>query len=342
MVLRMTDCQDVSKEPVRHRLSVAFLRNPRIEPLVDGSVAPAGTQLDWEFGAPSRLQARMARDDNGEVFEYSLTQYMRFHDRAARPESGWTGLPVFLSRAPVQLLLVPATSPLRSLAELRGKKVGVTDYGAGAAVWLRIILRTLYGIRPAEIEWAVSAARSEPDGNAFAPGVTVRTQPSGGSLTDSLRAGDLDAALDLDNALNAKGVLWSEGLSGVRLLLPPADFARVLARFSAQTGARPVNHLVAMQAQLARDDPGLPRRLYDAFESSKEAAYRRDSRARALFTVPEVQAAPTAWTDRDPYPSGLAANRTTLELMTQDLEDCGLISRGTDIARLFHGTLQAT
>ena len=247
-----------------------------------------------------------------------------------------------MSRAPVQLLLVPAASPLRSLAELRGKRVGVTDYGAGVAVWLRIILRTLYGILPADIEWVVSAARGEPDGDPLAPGVTVRTRPSGGSLTDSLRAGDLDAALDLDNALNAKGVLWSGGLSGVRLLLPPADFARVLARFSAQTGARPVNHFVALQAQFAREDPGLPRRLYDAFESAKEAAYRRDDRARALFTVPEVQGAPAEWTDRDPYPSGLAANRTTLELMTQDLEEGGLISSGSDIGRLFHPTLRAT
>src|ERR1700678_1354237 len=93
MVLRMTDCQDVSKEPVRRRLSVAFLRNPRIEPLVDGSIAPAGPRLDWEFGAPSRPQARLRRDDDGAVFEYSLTQFMRFCDRAARPESGWTGLP---------------------------------------------------------------------------------------------------------------------------------------------------------------------------------------------------------------------------------------------------------
>ena len=342
MVLRMTDCQDAPPGPIRHRLSVAFLRNPRIEPLVDGSVAPDGAGLDWEFGAPSRLQARMARDNDGEIFEYSLTQYLRFRDRAARAERGWTGLPVFLSRAPVQLLLVPAASPLSRLADLRGTKIGVTDYGAGAAVWLRVILRELYGIGPGEIEWVASASRSEAGGSPAVPGVTVRALPPGASLTDSLRAGDLDAALDLDSALNAKGVLWPDGLSGVRLLLPPAEFAGVLAQFSQQTGARPANHFVAMQAQLARDDPGLPRRLYDAFEQAKQVAYRRDGRARALFTVPEVQAGPAKWNDSDPYPSGLAVNRITLELMTQDLADSGLISPGVDIGGLFHGSLQAT
>ena len=59
----------------------------------------------------------------------------------------WCALPIFPAKAFVWLgLFINTASGIKSLADLRGKRVGVPDYVMTAALWFRVFLRELHGI----------------------------------------------------------------------------------------------------------------------------------------------------------------------------------------------------
>jgi 4,5-dihydroxyphthalate decarboxylase len=327
-------------------LKCAFSYNPRVQPLVDGAVDIEGAECEWTRGSPASLHLRHLNDDACDVFEFSLSNLMITRDRPAeRQRLRWLAIPIFLSKATMWLHLniyVHVDSGIRSLADFKGKRIGIPDYQMTAAVWMRIVLRQLYGIEPQHIHWVNGRSSAHTHGQGvtdnLAPGIVVRRLQAHESLNHLLQRGEIDAAYgDNDSAAVSAG-------AGVRPLFGSGDATEIIAEFRQKTGITPVNHTLMMQERLVEQYPDLPMRLFRAFEQSKQEAYRRARQtAGGYLLFPEDHfSKATALFGEDPYPSGLAANRHMLKMLAEEVRLEGLVRELPDTEALFAQATRGT
>jgi 4,5-dihydroxyphthalate decarboxylase len=129
-------------------LKGAFSTNPRSAPLVDGAVQVKGVDIHWEttFKNPGELFAAQLRDNSFDVFEFSISDYVNVRSRpSARWQ--WTAIPIFLSRALLQLnTWVNVRSGIMGAGDMKGKRLAVADYTQTAFVWFRAMVDRLYAV----------------------------------------------------------------------------------------------------------------------------------------------------------------------------------------------------
>ena len=320
------------------KLKMAFHKNPRIVPLVDGTVPLDGHEMDWHVGHAAQLFHWHLHENACDVFEFSISEYLITKDkirRGQRTHLRWLAIPTFLMKAAMWLeFYVHADSGIRTFADLKGKRIGIPDYQMTAGVWMRIVLRELYGIRPQDISWVngrtAEFTHMENVTNSLAPGIEVRRLQPGESMNDLLQRGELDGAYG-DSAAAAV-----EPSDKVRRL--PLEMGRQVFRdFYTKTGITPVNHVLLMQERLLEEDPALPTKLYHTFERSKQVAYERARQAaEAYFLFPDLTFADAAAEfGTDPYPPGLATNRRLVQTVIGELLDEGLIRQPLEVDALF-------
>jgi 4,5-dihydroxyphthalate decarboxylase len=328
------------------RLKCAFSNNPRVRPLIDGTVQIEGVECEWQGGSPATLHLQHLTHNACDVFEFSLSNLMITRDRPElRQRLRWLAVPVFISKATMWLHLniyVHADSGIRSLADLKGKRMGVPDYQMTAAVWMRIVLRQLYGIEPQDIHWFNGRPASHTHGEGatdhLAPGIEIRRLQEHELLNDLLQRGEIDAAYgDNDRSAVESGAV-------VRPLFRTGDATAILAEFKRKTGITPVNHTLVMQQRLAEQYPDLPMKLLHAFERSKREAYRRAQEAAGgyLLFAHDYFAQVAELFGEDPYPAGLAANRVMLKMLADELHLEGLVQELPDTEALFAESTRGT
>jgi 4,5-dihydroxyphthalate decarboxylase len=320
------------------KLKMAFHQNPRILPLVDGTVPLEGHEMDWHVGHAAYLHQWHLQENACDVFEFSISNFMVTKDKirqGQRTHLRWLAIPTFLMKAAMWLeFYVHADSGIRTFADLKGKRIGIPDYQMTAGVWMRIVLRELYGIRPQDISWVNGRppefTHGEGTTDNLAPGIELRRLQAGESLNDLLQRGEIDGAYGDSRSAAV------EPSASVRLL--PLEIGRQTFRdFYTKTGMTPVNHILLMQERLLEEDPALPTKLYAAFERSKQVAYERARQAsEAYFLFPEMTFADgAAEFGADPYPPGLTTNRRMIETVIAEQLDEGLIQQAPDIDTLF-------
>ena len=110
-------------------LKGAFSTNLRSAPLVHGAVQVKGVEIHWEttFKNPGELFAAQLRDNAFDVFEFSISDYAIVRSRhSARWQ--WTAIPIFLSRALLQLnTWVNVQSGIKGAGDMKGKRLAVAD-----------------------------------------------------------------------------------------------------------------------------------------------------------------------------------------------------------------------
>lgn len=314
-------------------LTVAITPNPRLQPVIDGEVTADGLQLDIEVCNPAQIHSKVITENTHDVFEFSLSGYLAHRDHPA-PGLEWTALPLFLSR-PLLIFNLQSNvaSGLTSLADLRGKRVGVPDFGMTAAIWLRILLRHEYGIEPHEIEWVNGRPQGERHtdllGSCTAPaGVTVAPVIEGMTFSDMLHAGEMQAAFgDRQTAAIKPG-------PKIRPLLDPERSRDVFVSFCRNSGVLPTSHAVLVQQRLDKD---IVASLYNLLERSKLRSYENARRAAAAYLLFPDDAfdAQARVFGNDPYPSGLDTNQQMVELLASQMLDEGSISAIPDVRSLF-------
>lgn len=321
------------------RLKAAFMHNPRLQPLLDGSFRPEDIEFDWEFGHPAALNLRHLSENPFDVFEFSLSGYLIANDRPQWAHLGWTSLPIFLSKAFLPLeLCVNEHAGIQNWADLAGKRIGLPDYNMTASIWMRIMLWQLYGMRPEDIAWVNGRRPSQRHSTMLGfheppplPGVQVQELEPGASLNEMLRRGEIDAAFgDYSVAPVSEG-------PHVRKLLNQEQTRQLLADFARKTGTTPVNHTVIVQRRLLEQQPHLARTLCDTFEGAKQRSYKRALQAaEAYLLFPGTDFALQAATfGADPYPSGISANRVMLEMLIEQLYYEGQLDSRPRIESLF-------
>src|SRR5215475_6261065 len=226
------------------RLTMAFSDNPRVQPLKDGTVKPQNIELDFITLDPSTLFYRNLFYDEFDVSEMSISETLLARERTDGKKWDWSALPVFLSRGHHwPYLYVNAGSGIASLADMRGKRIGVPDYDMTAALWFRITLKDLWLTADQTLDQMLD--RGEID-------ACTAIRPQG-----RVTAGDT-------TVIDRWGGTQIEGNPRLRKLCED-DGKAVVCEFYRKTGFFQPNHHVIVQNRVLKEHPWVALELFDAF-----------------------------------------------------------------------------
>ena len=169
----------------------------RVMPLAAGEVKPDGIALTMLLGRegswPMRAEMlrRAASDPTVHGGESSMAGHLRRIDKGDR---SLVALPVFpLRNFTGRDLYVRKDGPVKSPADLHGKRVGMYDWVASGSIWYRHFLRFI-GVKPEDLQWCIGAV-DEPNitNHVYTLPDGVHAAPEGRALSEMLIAGELDA-----------------------------------------------------------------------------------------------------------------------------------------------------
>jgi 4,5-dihydroxyphthalate decarboxylase len=346
--------RDRGRSPMLN-LKLGVTKNPRFEPLIDGTVKSTQFDLDIVVTTPPELFYRNLKNDEFDVFEMSLSEYIITQEQAKGDRWQWSALPIFPAKAFVWLgLFVNADAGINNLSDLRGKRVGVPDYVMTAALWFRVFLRELHDIQPPEISWFVGRIPELSHGGML--GVDTKP-PAGVNLTWLTAAQSFDVMLDRGEIDAAYGfaprhdprlfTLNIDRYGGTPLDDNPrlrklfSDGGRaVVEAFFNKTGLVPANHAIVVQRRLLEENPWLASELFNTFSESKQVAYERTSFGNPAYLYFESndREHQAATFGDDPYPFGVSKNRKMLEMLFHNSQAEGLTRQRAKIEEVFFPT----
>ncbi len=132
-------------------LSIACWDYDRTRPLIDGRVQPEGISPSFTVVRPREIFPRMLQHQEFHASEMSLASYVTLKARGGCP---FVAIPVMLSKLFRHgCIYVRSGAGIREPADLRGKRIGVTQYSATAVVFIKGLLQHEYGVLPEEMVW---------------------------------------------------------------------------------------------------------------------------------------------------------------------------------------------
>src|SRR5215468_1134509 len=120
-------------------LSLACWDYDRTRPLMDGRVKPQGIDLDIQILRPRQSFQRMLDNQEFQLSELSLASYTTLK---ARGDCPFVAVPVALSKIfRHSCIYVRKGAGIEKPQDLRGKRVGTTQYGATAIIYIKGMLQ---------------------------------------------------------------------------------------------------------------------------------------------------------------------------------------------------------
>jgi len=295
------------------QLSLSCGSYDRTLPILTGLVKPEGIELTLP---PLDLTAGMGTAAAGTYDVYEMPLVTFIIQWAHGDGETLRALPIFPKRTFFHsLVLVRQDSPLRSLADLAGARMGhINWYQHAMGVWLRGHLRERFGILPEQIEWVTERAMTYPMPDPANPSITL--VPQGASLPALLAAGRLDAVV------HERAHAYLREYPTLRRLL--VDSIQAETDYFAETGCFPINHVLVMRAERAEREPWIGDSLLAAFTAAKEMALAGFERNSSIVSSPwqdHMVELTQARLGPDPYPYGLEANRAPLERLVRYLHE---------------------
>ena len=342
------------------RLTMGFSENPRVQPLKDGIVKPQGIELDCITLDPSNLFQRNLAYDEFDVSEMSISETLLARERTDGKKWDWSALPVFLSRGHHwHTLYVNTASGIKTLADLRNKRIGVPDYDMTAALWFRITLKDLHGIEAKDNVWYNGRTKALSHGGALGlhndgpVGVTHHWLTVNQTLDVMLDRGEIDACTAIrpqprvtagdSTVVDRWGGTPIDGNPRLKKLLDD-DGKEVVYEFYRKTGCFQANHHVIVQNRILKEHPWVALELYKVFQRSKEVAYDRARRSRStylFFPGKDFEEQAAIFGD-DPYPIGLRAMSKTVERAIRGSQEQGLLRRPLRLEDIYYRTTLST
>lgn len=303
--------------------------------LYTGDVVPQGIDLTYvAFPSPGDLFRRQAQFAEFDVSEMSASTYLVM---TSRGDDRLVGLPVFVSRNFRHgQVYVHEGSGIGVPADLRGKRVGVTEYQMTAALWIRAFLEHDHQVRPEDLRWfeggLVVPDWAERLAVELPSGVRVERIPAGKTLEGMLAAGELDALVTMQppQGFDPRG-------GPVRRLFP--DHPAVEREYFQRTGLFPIMHLVVMRRDVYEKNRWAALSLYNAFIEAKRMGARRLRAVTGLavslpWLAPALEEIDSVF-GGDAFPYGVERNRHVLEAMATYACEQGLASRKVGVDELF-------
>jgi 4,5-dihydroxyphthalate decarboxylase len=301
--------------------------------LKEGTVEPSGIALTYISSPPPATFWRMWQNREFDAAEFSLSTYIAARSRGDR---SLVGIPVFPSRVfRHAFIFIGANSGIDVPSDLRGRRVGVPEYGLTAALFQRGMLQDEYGVRPEDIQWfqggITRPGRKERLVIDLPAGIRIESIADR-TIDEMLVKGDLDAIMTPSLPPSVR----SNSLQ-VKRLFPDAEELEV--DWYRRTGIYPIMHLIVVRREIHEAHPWVARNLMLAFEAAKQLAFQRlEAHGSPLVALPflvhHLEASRRIF-GPDIWPYGLEANRPTLEAAVRYSHEQGLSARPVGLDELF-------
>ena len=295
------------------KLSIATTDYDHFRDFRLGEVRAQGIDHNWLNLGHHECFARFTANREFDVAELS---FAKFSAQVTRPDSDVIGLPVICYRLfRFSSFYVNKNSKIKTIADLKGKRVGSPEWAHSAAVYMRGWMHNEMGVKLSDVHWvqagANAAGRKEKVELSLPEGVDL-TRINDKSLSELLASGEIDCAI-----IARPPTCFLEGHPDVERLFP--DYIEMEEDYYQRTKVWPIMHIIAMRRQILDENPWVARNLLNAFQESKRRSLER-------LLDPAVSRYPVPWLatyarkmrdmfDGDLFPYGIEENRPTWEQM---------------------------
>ncbi|MEL0099804.1 MAG: ABC transporter substrate-binding protein, partial [Opitutae bacterium] len=213
-----------------------------------------------------------ARFTANREFDVAELSFAKFSTQVTRPDSDVIGLPVICSRLfRFSSFYVNKNSKIKTVADLKGKRIGSPEWAHSAAVYMRGWMHNEMGVELTDVEWvqagANSPGRKEKVELNLPEGVNL-TRVNDKSLSELLATGEIDCAI-----IARPPTCFLEGHPDVERLFP--DYIEMEEDYYKRTKVWPIMHIIAMRRQILDENPWVARNLLNAFQESKRRSIER-------------------------------------------------------------------
>jgi 4,5-dihydroxyphthalate decarboxylase len=314
-------------------LTLAISEYDHVRDLVSGRVKPEGIDVTALVLSIEEIFYRFTVYREWDVSEMAMGKYVSLRSQG---DTSLTAIPVFPSRMfRHSSIYVRSDGPVKTPADLKGRRVGIPEWAQTAAIYSRGLLVHQYGLKLADIAWVQAGVnepgRTEKVALKLPAGVSVE-RPAEKSLNGMLLAGELDAVMTAHAP-----AAFEAGDPRVQRLF--ADFMAVELAYWRETGIFPIMHCIAIQTRVLEAHPWIAMNLLTAFEAAKRRSLARAFEATASrFPIPWSHeraslAAPLFGNDYWPY--GIEPNRVTLAAFLSYAHEQGVCHRLMSPEELF-------
>jgi 4,5-dihydroxyphthalate decarboxylase len=295
------------------RLSIATTDYDHFRDFRTGEVRAEGIDHNWLNLGHHECFARFTANREFDVSELS---FAKFTTQVSRENPDVIGLPVICSRLfRFSSFYVNKKSGIKTVQDLKGKRVGSPEWAHSAAVYMRGWMHNECGVKLTDVHWYQAGAnapgRAEKVELNLPEGLKL-TRVSDKSLSEMLASGEIDCAI-----IARPPTCFLEGHPDIVRLYP--DYLGMEEEYFSRTKVWPIMHIIAVQKHIIDENPWVARNLMNAFQESKRRSLER------LFD-PAVSRYPLAWLPTyarkmrdmfgdDPFPYGIEENRATWEQM---------------------------
>lgn len=315
-------------------LTLACWDYDRTRPLIEGRVEAEGVDLRIEVLRPREMFPRMLEKQEFDCSELSMASFASLIGRDACP---FVALPVPLSKLfRHSCIYIRQGAGISAPADLVGKRVGTTQYGSTAAVFMRGFLKDDYNIEAQDMRWFMGGLDTPTETPLIPldlpPEIALEYLPAGQTLEAMLESGDLDALFSI---YLPKSFLKES--PHIARLFP--DYRLAEEQWWRRTGVFPIMHAVALRKEIHEAHPWVAASLYDAFRRARdialEALYDTDALRIALpWLIHHVEEARSIF-GREYWAYGFEANRATAAALGRYVHDQGLSPRRVSAEEIF-------
>jgi 4,5-dihydroxyphthalate decarboxylase len=341
IVLLVSGCEPKPTKTIENKLviNVAGYDYDRVKAIQNGTVGIEGTTINFEVSNIYDLNTYVfGPEKKFEVTEMGLIPYIsQYINNDFRD---YTLIPVFISRIfRHRNVFVHVNSGIEKPEDLIGKKVGTPGYGMSANTWIRGFLLDEYGVNADDMQWIQTTKSS--DGFAlnsdlgeyyFGDDFPLVIGPEGVDESELLLSGQCDALI---TAITPKAFL--EGNPAIKRLFPNTKAAEM--DYYRKTKMFPMMHVVAIRNDVIKENPWLPKAVFEMYSKAKQKAYADMETTTSLkVTLPWVTQEfedTRKLMGKNYWKYGIEANRKELETIMRYVYEQGLVKRQITFEELF-------
>lgn len=288
------------------------------------------SRLDIELDRVGTLTANPGQNEFHGAAEMSFSRYtsMRYEG-----DNSIIGIPNFIMRGfRHRCIITRQDSDIHTLAELKGKKIGVTGWRDSGNTWTRAALRR-EGVGVDDAYWyAGRLTEAHPitdrlDG--FGREGRIEAMPEERPMMDALRDGFLDAIFTpfMPDGYFSKNCEFRQVVT---------DFRSAELAYFNDVGYVPGMHLIGIKPHILEKNPWVAQELSDLLDESQRiwTAKRRKYAETTPWIIEELlqvaRTLPDNWNS-----SGINANSKMINDFAEELHIQGILSRQLTIDELF-------
>jgi 4,5-dihydroxyphthalate decarboxylase len=316
-------------------LTFAMSSYDRVETLISGEIKPLGISLHHVPLPGPDIFYRQLKFNQFDVSEMSFSSFLM-----ARAKGwGYRALPIFHNRQfEYTKLLIRNDIGIDSPEDLKGKRIGTSDYQQTAALWIRGQLQHEFGVKPTDMEWFMSRSPSYSHGGAlggFKPPLGLKFSYAPKDLGTMLLEGKMDAAHYQFGAGLDRGKADMNRHHKLRYLFPDRQTEAI--RYYKKNGFFPAHHLTVVREEILQEHPWVATALLEAFEKSKKIAIERiPPRGPSLIVFAEQALREQREIfGEDPFQYGFKANADVIDTVQTYSVEQGLTEKKQPVDELF-------